>query len=198
MGQIIGLTGTIGSGKTTVGKYFEKLGAAIVDADVINTHLLQEDQNIIRKIVSSFGKEVLSEKGGVDKSKLAQIVWNSPSQKKALEEILHPAILKKCFLDAKSYFQKGKKIVIFEATLLIESGSYKKLDKLILVTSNPKIQKERFLNNPLKKNLHPFYDTILASQMPVLQKKKYADWVIDNSGTLESTQKQIQKIWNYI
>ncbi|MBI2609279.1 MAG: dephospho-CoA kinase [Deltaproteobacteria bacterium] len=195
MGKFIGLTGNLGCGKSTVTSLFEKLGAVIIDADKLNTELLQSNSNIFNKIKNSFGPGVITQDNKVDKVALSKIVWALPEKKKELEDIMHPEIQSHARDLAHEAFSKNKRVVIFEATLIIESKFHKQLSDIIVVTCNAKVQKERFLKNEKKKNLWPYFDKIINSQMPEVEKKKHAEWIIDNSGSLEETKKQVQKIW---
>ena len=194
MGKFIGLTGNFGCGKSTVAKMFEKLGAAVVDADVLNAEILQNDESIQKKLVGCFGKDILNPDRSIDKAKLAEKIFTSEKNRKKAESILHPAIRKLAMDKAKVYFKSGKETVLFEASLLIESGYYKKMDGLILVTCKQKIERERFNRNQQKQKLEKFYNQIIASQMPQQEKKKYTQWIIDNSENKTTTQKQVNNI----
>ena len=190
MGKLIGLTGSIGSGKSTVAAYFEQKGAAIINADRINAMIFEKNQAVQESIQNIFGT--------LDKTKIAGIVFSDDEKRKQLEKILHPAIMKEVLKLSEELFSKGKKMVLLEASQLVEAGFYKKLYGLILVICKPSIQKKRFLANAEKKNLHPLYDKILKAQMPASQKKRFAHWVIDNSGDLKKTQKEVDKVWEQI
>ncbi len=195
MGKFIGLTGNFGCGKSTVATMFQELGAGVIDADLLNRDILQNDKSIQKKIVSYLGTSILKSDGSIDKMKLAETIFTSVDNRKKVEEILHPAIRQLAQEKAKYFFNAGKETVIFEATLLIESGYYKNLDGLILVVCDPSQEHLRFNKNPHKQKLVKYYDQIIASQMREEEKKKYAHWIIDNSQSENATQKQVKKIW---
>ena len=196
MGKFIGLTGNFGCGKSTVAKIFEELGAAIIDADKLNTQVLQNDKTVQKQLLTSLGKVIQNSDGGIDKQKLAELIFTSKADKKKVEDILHPAICTLAQTQADTYFKSGKEIVIFEATLLIESGFHKQLDGLILVTCDSKIERERFNQNSEKQKLAKFYNHIITSQMSQEEKKKFTEWIIDNSKSRKNTQEQVKKIWS--
>ena len=195
MGKFIGLTGNFGCGKSTVAHMFEECGAAIIDADKLNAEILQNDKSIQKKLITCFGKTIEDPNGSINKQKLAELLFSSKANKKKAEDILHPAIRKLAQAQADNYFKLGKKVVIFEAALLIESRFHKQLDGLILVTCDSKIESERFNQNPEKQKLAKFYDHIIASQMSQEEKKKFTPWIIDNSKGRDYTQEQVKKIW---
>ena len=196
MRKFIGLTGNFGCGKSTVATMFEELGAAIIDADKLNAEILHNDKSVQKKLINSFGKAVLNLDGVIDKTKLAKIIFTSVENRKKAEEILHPAIRQLAQEKAQYFFEAGKEIVLFEASLLIESGHYKNMDGLILVTCDSKIEQERFHKNQKKQKLSKFYDHIITSQMSQEEKKKFTPWIIDNSKGRDHTQEQVKKIWS--
>ncbi|MBI2027381.1 MAG: dephospho-CoA kinase [Deltaproteobacteria bacterium] len=190
MGKLIGLTGNIGSGKSSVASLFEEKGACIIDADQLNSIIFEENKPVQESIKKIFGT--------LNKSEIAKTAFSDSDKKKQLERILHPIIMHRATHMAEDFFSKGKKVVLLEASQLVETGLYKKLFGLILVVCKSAIQKERFLKNTSQSKLHPIYENILQAQMPVSQKKPYAHWVIDNSGELKNTKKQVDAVWEQL
>lgn len=186
---VLGLTGSIGSGKSTVARIFKKNGSFIVDADKIGHALLKKNTVEYKKILSKFGNNVLDKQSNIDRKKLGEIVFKDKNSLKALNLILHPKILK----DIQNKIQKSnKKIVIIDAPLLLETGLEKIVDKVVVVDIDFKIQLLR-----LKKKLNLSKEEIvkrIQSQMPLKKKLAFADFIIDNSKTKENTQVQVEKL----
>ena len=187
----IGLTGSIGTGKSTVAKIFQELGAYVIDADKI-VHELLKREDVKEKIREAFG-DVFDERGEIDRKKLASIVFNNPEKKKALEGILHPLV----FQELQKFFEEVEKkdpnaIAIAEVPLMIETGSYKNYDKIIVVYAPEELQLKRLLEKGMSKE-----EAIkrIKSQMPIEEKVKYADIVIENTSTLEDLRKKVKEVY---
>ena len=192
----IGLTGGYGTGKTTVTRMFEELGAPVIDADDIVHNLLASDEEIISKVAECFGPEAISAKGGIDRKKIAEIVFYNQKALKSLTEILYPSVKKK-IAEWFDRIQKDKthKAAIAEVSMLIEDGDLGMYDIIMLVIADSKVQRNRCLS----KGISGFdFERRLKNQMPLEQKKKYADYIIDNSGSLEKTKQQVLQIWKEI
>ncbi|MFH1642844.1 MAG: dephospho-CoA kinase [Nanoarchaeota archaeon] len=182
--MIYGVTGIFGSGKTTVAKILSENGYIHVNADNIGHHLLKRTE-IKSKIVKRFGKKILTN-NKIDRNKLKKIVFYNKNELVELNKIIHPLILKEIKLKIKN-----RKNVIIDAALLIESGALGFIDKLIVVKIN-KVQHINRLNNK-KKYTTEEIQNILKSQLNQKEKLKYADIIIDNSRSIDSTKKQILK-----
>ncbi len=187
----IGLTGSIGTGKSTVAKMLQELGAYVIDADKI-VHELLKRKNVKEKIREAFG-DVFDSKGEVDRKKLASIVFNNPEKKKILENILHPLVFQEINRFFKEVEKKDPKAVaIAEVPLMIETGSYKNYDKIIVVYAPEELQLKRLLEKGMSKE-----EAIkrIKSQMPIDEKVKYADIVIENTSTLEDLRKKVEEVY---
>lgn len=186
---ILGLTGSFGSGKTIVAKIFRTYGAKIIDADTIAHKLLKPQNKIYKKIISTFDESIVAKNKTIDREKLAYLVFNNKALLKKLNRITHPEIIR----IMKGQIKKSsKKTIILDAPLLIEAGLKKWVDKLIVVKIKRKNQIERILK---KSNLTK--QEILRrikSQLPLQDKVRRADFVIDNNGTLKSTKRQVEQI----
>ena len=188
--MIIGITGSFGSGKTTIAKMFGRLGAYAIDADKVYHSLISPGKSCYKKIIRYFGNDILGGNGHVDRKKLGKIVFKDKSKLVLLNSITHPEIIKEIRKIIKT---KKEKIVIVEAPLLIESGFYKKTDKVILVLNKKEEQVKR-----VRKSRGLSEQAILKrirTQMPFKKKPAFADFVIDNSGSKTGTLIQVREIW---
>ncbi len=187
----VGLTGSIGTGKSTVESIFKELGAYTIDADEV-VHKLLEKPEVIEKIRETFGSEVVKN-GKIDKKKLAQIIFSNREKKKQLESIIHPLV----FEGIQKFFEEVKKkdpcaVAIADVPLMIETGSYKNYDLVIVVYAPKELQLERLLEKGMSK------EEALArinAQMNIEEKKKYADIVIENTGTIEDLRKKVKDVY---
>lgn len=192
--MIIGLTGGIASGKSTVSNMIKEVGIPVVDADIIAREVVQKGEEAYEKIVDHFGTEILSDDESIDRPKLGAIVFNNEEKRLSLNGIVHPAIRKKMLTEIKQYKQVGNKIVVLDIPLLFESKLTYMVDKIILVYVDQEIQKERLIKRD------QFSDeeakARIASQMPLVEKIELADEVIHNHGLKEETKQQLLKILN--
>jgi len=190
----VGLTGGIGTGKSHVAKIFIELGCYVFDADKIARQVVEPGEVGFEKVVAEFGKEILAEDGTIDRAKLGQIVFSSPEKREKLNQILHPIIIaKQDSLISETINQDPNAIVIIDAALMIETGSYKRFDKLIVVYCDRESQIERVMKrNNLPRNE---VESRINSQMPSDEKRKYADIEIDTSGTFEETEDKVKAVY---
>ncbi|WP_199624492.1 dephospho-CoA kinase [Paenibacillus alkalitolerans] len=189
-----GLTGGIACGKSTVARMFAQRGAHIVDADVIAREVVLPGRPALTKIVEAFGESVLRQDGTLHRKRLGEIVFADTEARKTLESILHPPIRAEMRRQMEHWNETDNgSLVLADIPLLYESG----LDKLfsfeeIIVVYVPRhVQIERLrLRDGLS---HDEAERRLASQMPIEDKKRLADVVIDNSGTIEDTERQVEQ-----
>jgi dephospho-CoA kinase len=191
---IIGLTGGVASGKTAVSQVLNKEGAYIIDADQIARKLVQPHKPAWRKLIKSFGNEILQENGSIHRERLADKVFEDPAQRKILNRILHPLIKKEIDRRIKEIGQKDPEaILVIDAPLLVELGSHREVDKLIVVTSTRTQQIERL---KYRDGVNPKRaQKIISSQMPVEEKVRLADFVIRNEGSIEKARKRAREIF---
>jgi len=186
---ILGITGSFGSGKTTVARIFKSFGAKIIDADKLAHKCIRPENPAYKRIVNVFGKDILNKNRTIDREKLARIVFNNKNFLKKLNKIIHPQvirIIKQQINTAKS------KIIVLDAPLLIEAGLRQIVDKIIVVKITRKKQIERIKN---KTSLGPLdILKIIKSQIPLSRKVRLANFVVDNSGTIGETKKQVERI----
>lgn len=180
MSLLVGLTGGMGSGKTLSASFFKDLGAFILDADLICRKLVEPGQAAWKEIEAVFGKEIFTGSGNLDRRKLADIIFGDPEKKQTLEDILHPKVFEFERLEYDAIRKEHPNaLVIVDAALLIESGNYKKMDKVIVVNSDEKNRISRILaRSELSRD--EIADRI-KNQMPSDEKVRYADFVLENS-----------------
>ncbi|WP_027410192.1 dephospho-CoA kinase [Anoxybacteroides tepidamans] len=199
MALTIGLTGGIASGKSTVSRMLKEYGIPVVDADVIAREVVNVGEEAYRQIVEVFGNDILQENGEIDRAKLGSIVFNNEEKRKQLNAIVHPAVRKTMMAQRESYIQSGAKTVVLDIPLLFESNLTHLVDKVIVVYVDEAIQLERLMKrNGLSKT---DATARIRSQMPLIEKKVYADAVIDNNGAVDETREQllyILKQWNVL
>jgi dephospho-CoA kinase len=188
--MVIGITGSFGSGKTTVAGIIASLGARVIDADSIAHRLMRPGTAIYRRILQTFGRNILGESRVIERKKLARIVFSSKAFLRKLNRIVHPEVIA---VIRKEILKSKKRILVLDAPLLIEAGLKKEVDVLIVVKSTRKKQIERLL----KKGIYAKAEIIkrINSQMALSKKMRVADFIIDNNGSLENTRIQVKKIY---
>jgi dephospho-CoA kinase len=194
--MVIGLTGGICSGKSTVAAMFQRLGATVLDADQVAHELVEPGQPLFEVVASAFGREVVGADGRIDRSRLGATVFADPEARRRLEALLHPAIIEECERRIKQAEVAGAAISLIDAALLIESGWCVRCDAVILVEASEAVQLDRLVGSRgLSRN-----DAMLRirSQMPQQEKRQYAHYVIENEGPLEETERQVQAVWEQL
>jgi dephospho-CoA kinase len=186
----VGLTGGISTGKTTVGTMFVEMGCHLIDSDRITHELFEPGEAVHESVVARFGAGIRDVDGRIDRLRLGEIVFNNPARRETLNGLVHPAVIErqKEFL-ASVESRDPDAIAIVDAALMIEVGTYKSYDKVVVVTCSPDQQRSRLIE---REGLSAEeIEKRIQSQMPLEEKAKYADFVIDNSGPLESTRRQV-------
>ena len=191
---IVGLTGGVASGKTAVSEVLREEGAYIIDADQIARELVQPHGPAWNELVRTFGKEILQGDGSINRKKLADRVFEDPSQRRHLDQILHPLITEEMDRRTREIGEKNPEaIVVIDAPLLIEVGYHRRVDKLMVVVSTRTEQIERLKARDGINSEQAL--RILSSQMPVEEKVKLADFVIRNEGSLEEVREKAKKVF---
>ncbi len=190
---LVGLTGGVATGKSTVSDMFQALGCVVIDADLLAREVVEPGRPAWEQIVAAFGRGVLQPDGGLDRKALGAVVFSDPAQRKRLESITHPEIRARFAARLAELAERGfEGIVIFDAPVMIESGNYRNMDRLIVVTSDEPAQMAR---QQERDSLSAEEATRrIRSQMPLEAKVKLADYVIDNTGDLQSTAAQVREI----
>lgn len=193
--KIIGLTGGIGTGKSTAEEIFKRLGAYVIDADSI-VHQLYKQEHIKEKLKQIFTEDIFDNNQDIDRKKVARIVFSDKTKRKALEEIIHPEVNK--YIDEwLNQIEKNNPdaVAIVSVPLMIETGSYKKYQKIILVYAPKELQIERLI-----KKGYSYEEAVsrINAQMDIEEKLKYADYVIMNTSTLENLENQVKRVFDEI
>ena len=192
--KVIGLTGNIASGKSVIASMFEKLGARVIDVDDIARKIVEPEQTAWKEIVGVFGKDILNPDKTINRKSLGDVIFNDEEKRTILNDITHPRIVAVVRDKVKEYRNQNAELTLIEAALIVEKGGLKDLiDKLIVVIVDEESQLERLTaRDGLSKE-----EAIsrINSQMPVEEKVQYADYIIDNSGALEQTLKQVERLW---
>ncbi len=198
MALIVGLTGGIVSGKNTVAKMFKDLGAKIVDADELGHKVILPHKPAWEKIIKLFGKDLLKEDLKIDRKKLGRIVFNNQKLLKKLNEITHPEIIKLIrkeisLVKNKTLKNRKEKILIINAALIYEAKIDNLMDKIIVVY----IDKTEQIKRLVKRDNLSAEEALkrIESQTPLKEKVEMADYVIDNSNSLDKTREQVETIW---
>lgn len=188
--MLIGVTGSFGSGKTTVAKMFAKLGAYVINADELYHSLIKPGKKLYKKIVRQFGKGILKENKAIDRRKLREVVFEDKAKLKCLDSLVHPEVIRNIRQIIKA---KSDEVIVVDAPLLVESGFYRHLDTLILV----KTQMEKQVTRVKKQGLLTRKEILKRIRMQVPLKKKIAlaDFIIDNSGSEKQTLSHVHNIW---
>jgi dephospho-CoA kinase len=191
---LLAVTGGIASGKSSVSKMLEDLGAPIIDYDVIAREIVEPGEPAWKDIVAYFGEQVLKEDRQIDRKKLSHIVFRDMEQRKKLESFTHPRIIEEAARQADEIAEKNPNAIIQVAVpLLFEINIQYKFHKVLLVYVPREIQIERLVErDAITKEAA---ESILKAQLPIDDKLGYADFVIHNEGTLEETRRQVEQVW---
>jgi len=190
--MIVGLTGGIGSGKSEVSRRFENLGIDVIDADVIAREVVSVDKPALKDIIEHFGQQILNADKTLNRKKLRELIFNDQSEKKWLEELLHPIIRAETITqleNSKSAYQ------ILSSPLLLETNQHELVDRILVVDADESLQISRAMtrdtNNPkqIKK--------IIATQMSRVERRLKADDIIENHGELQSLDIQVEQLHNF-
>ncbi|XP_043911056.1 dephospho-CoA kinase domain-containing protein [Protopterus annectens] len=190
---LVGLTGGIASGKSTVATILRELGCPVIDADIIARQVVEPGTPAHQLIVQYFGTEILLENGQINREMLGNIIFSDEEKRRRLNSITHPAVLQMMLKQILKYFFLGYRYVILDVPLLFETNKLRKLLKrTVVVYCDPQTQISRFMrrNNFSRAEV----DKRLSTQMPLEEKRKLANHVIDNSGDLENTRRQVLQL----
>ena len=192
--RVVGLTGGIASGKSTVARMLAEMGAQIVDADQVAREVVEPGEPAYHEIVAAFGPEVLLGEGeGIDRKKLGAIVFADPERRKRLNAITHPRIALATQQKLMALGAAGARVAVYEAALLVENGVHRGLGGLIVVACSEAEQIARVMRRDslseeeAARRIH--------AQAPLSEKIAVATWVIDTNGPVENTRQQVDKIW---
>jgi dephospho-CoA kinase len=190
---LVGLTGGIGSGKSTVARLLERRGAAVIDADQLARETMAKGTPGFERVVDAFGSDIITSGGDLDRSALAARIFSDPAQKAALEAIVHPEVARR-FGELVDGYRTSERIVVYVTPLLVELGLAPAFDVVVVVTASPHLRISRVAS---ERGLQP--DDVrgrMAAQATDDQRVEVADVLIDNDGSLAELEPQVGRLWN--
>lgn len=190
-GRVIGLTGNIACGKSTVARLLGELGVPVVDADAVAREVTSRGAPALEAIVREFGQAVLDESGALDRKAMREVVFKDEARRKKLESILHPAIQARSRELISQHLKAGKPVVVYEAALLVETGRDREFDGLLVVTCDAETQKERLIERDSGMSAE-LAEQLAASQLSQDEKARRATWVIENNDSMLELQKKVR------
>lgn len=191
--RVIGLTGGIATGKSAVSNILRKFDVPVIDSDELAHRVVEKGQPALEEIAREFGAEVFASDGTLDRRKLGELVFRNPKARKKLEEITHPRIMKMVLEQLARYRLEGKKLVVLDAPLLIEAGLQSMVDQVWVVVCDKDLQVERLMQRSDLTEEEALER--INAQMPLEEKVKYADRVIENNGTLSELEQKVIGLW---
>lgn len=194
--KVIGITGGFGTGKSTVAKMFADLGAVVLDADRIAHEVMEPKKLAWREIVKHFGEEILNEDQTINRRWLADRVFRDPQARKRLEEIIHPRVLKHIKQQLHQLSRNRRlRMAVLDVPLLVETGSQRLVDAVVVVTAPPEIQRKRLAGRGLSDEE---INARTSAQWEPARKTAVADYVVENADGLEQTRRQVKQLWNQL
>ncbi len=189
MTLVVGLTGGIASGKSTVANMFKEMGIEVIDADVEARKAVEIGEEAYEQIVTYFGEGILNADHTINRSQLGEIIFNDSVKRQKLNEIVHPDVRRRMNEKKEAAILRGEQVVVLDIPLLFESGLKHMVNVVLLVYVEKDVQLQRLMD----RNLLTKEEALarIQSQMPIEDKRKLADKVINNNGTIEDTKKQL-------
>ncbi|HQI15866.1 MAG TPA: dephospho-CoA kinase [Bacillota bacterium] len=194
--MVIGLTGGIASGKSTVSAKLKELGAAVIDADLLARDVVRKGEIAYNRIVQCFGADISLPSGDINRKKLGNIVFSDKEKLALLNNITHPEIIKRMKERIQELKAEGARVIVVDAAILIEMGLHKYVDSVWVVTVDRETQIKRLIERD--KFEYREAENRINSQFTNEVRKKYADVVIDNSKPIEEVEKGLEELWNSI
>lgn len=194
--HLVGLTGGIATGKSSVGQILRDLGVPVLDADLAARQVVEPGEPTLSALVSEFGSDILGPSGGLDRAAMRERIIADPQAKRALEAITHPAIRARIGTDLADLAQEGHAVAVVEAALLIESGGYQAYPDLIVVSCDPEEQVRRVMARDGQSESQA--RGIIGTQMSMTEKANYATHVIHNDSDLEALRHRTEAVWALI
>jgi dephospho-CoA kinase len=190
--MIIGLTGSIASGKSTISAMLKEKGYPIIDADLVARLVVEPGTSNLREIERTFGNAVMNADGTLNRDALGKLIFDDPAKRKQLNDLMHPAIRSEMLRQRDELFESGQKTLIMDIPLLFESRLQHFVDKILVVSVTEEMQLQRLMSrNSLSKEEAT---SRIQSQLPISEKEKGADAVIYNNGTIEQSKEQLERI----
>lgn len=190
---LVGLTGGIGSGKSTVARLLEKRGAVVFDADLLAREAVEPGTPGHAAVIERFGADVLAPGGELDREALASIVFADPAARRDLEQIVHPEV-RRLFAEGSEAYRDTDRVVVFSAPLLVETGMHTAFEILVVVSATVATQIERLMRQ--RGMSEPSIRARIDAQAPLEDKAAVADFLVDNEGSLDELESQVEQLWN--
>ena len=190
---LVGLTGGIGSGKSTVARLLEKRGAVVFDADLFAREAVEPGTPGHAAVIERFGADVLAPGGELDREALASIVFADPAARRDLEQIVHPEV-RRLFAEGSEAYRDTDRVVVFSAPLLVETGMHTAFEVLVVVSATVATQIERLMRQ--RGMSEPSIRARIDAQAPLEDKAAAADFLVDNEGSLDELESQVEQLWN--
>lgn len=194
--RVVGLTGGIACGKSTVSGMLRRLGVAVVDADRIAREVVAPGSAALEAILREFGPEVRRPDGTLDRARLGQLVFGDPVARARLDALVHPAIRARSAEALLELARAGARVAVYDAALILENGLAGTLDGLVVVAVPEPVQVERLMARDGLDRAAAL--ARVRAQMPLAEKIAAADWVVDNSGTIEETELRVAGVWQAV
>lgn len=191
--KIIGLTGGIGSGKTTVAQFLKELGAVVIDADKVGHEVLRSDAEVWQEVVAAFGEGVLTSNGDISREKLGRMVFGAPELLLKLNVIMHPRIAERVGVHLEGYRKRGVGVVVIEAPMLLEAGWASQVDEVWVTVASEATILKRLKERTGLSEIESLER--IRSQMSVAERVRQADVVIDNDGDLSELKERVAGLW---
>lgn len=192
--RVVGLTGGIASGKSSVARMLAEKGAVVIDADELSRAAVRPGSPALARIVAEFGSGILLPDGNLDRRRMRSAIFGNEEKRRLLEQILHPEIKRLADEGIAAAAASGQRIVFYMAPLLIEAGITDRVDEIWVVTVRPEIQLQRLMERDAISSSDA--RNIIDSQMSLAEKERHGRVVIDNSGTPEETRQLVDAVWN--
>ncbi len=191
--MVLGITGSIASGKSTVSAMLQARGAVLVSADQLAREVVAPGTPTLARLVERFGPDILQEDGGLNRTRLGELIFADPAARNDLNGIVHPAIAALAEERLRRLRRAGEKLILYEAPLLFEVGAETRVDRVLVVKIEPRVQLRRLMQRD-------GFDAVaarqrIAAQMSQKEKLARADFIVDNSDGLEVTEQQVAALW---
>jgi dephospho-CoA kinase len=190
---LVGLTGGIGSGKSTVARMLEERGAVVFDADLLAREAVEPGTPGHAAVIERFGADVLAPGGALDREALASIVFADPSARRDLEQIVHPEV-RRLFAEGSEAYRDTDRIVVFSAPLLVETGMHTAFEILVVVSATVVTQIERLMRQ--RGMSEAAIRARIDAQAPLEDKAAVADFLVDNGGTIAELENRVERLWH--
>jgi dephospho-CoA kinase len=190
---ILGVTGGIATGKSTVSHMFQKHSAILIDADQVAREVVKPKSSGLAQIIEHFGEGILHRDQSLNRKKLGDIIFKDKTERAKLEKIFHPLIRDKMITMTEAAFRDESKVVVWDVPLLVENKLFSFVDDVILVYAPVSFQIRRLVDRDALTEQEALQR--ISAQIPIEEKRKYANFLIDNQGSIEFTQRQVDTIW---